>query len=132
MATYTTPWVGTFGRPWTIRGKVKQLSVGVLSFIPLLIRRRLIPLCYETSRKCGGTFQKTGIPAKYFESCSFIDFYGGKVLAPDLAEELLEFIYGREWRIPQDEWMWYSKENEDVTSMKVIDEMWSYGSMDIV
>ena len=132
MAAYTTPRPGSFRSSLTIKKKVKELFVSILRHIPLGIRRELIFLCFKASRKFGGTFQKTGIPKIYFESCSFIDFYGGKVLVPDLSEELLEFIYGHEWRTPKDKWSFYHNENKSVTGIKFIDEIWSYRSMDII
>ena len=111
MSAYTTPRLKAFCYPSTIKKKFKELSVSMLRYLPLRIRSELTYFCFETSRKLGGSFQKTGIPKKYFESFSLINFYGGKVLTPDLSEELIEFIYGCEWRTPKDKWSYYKGGN---------------------
>ena len=42
------------------------------------------------------------IPRKFFTGFKEIEFLGQKVLCPENTEELLEFWYGSDWRIPQD------------------------------
>ena len=84
------------------------------------------------SKKCGGQFQKTAIPAEYFNRLVMCDFYGSKVLVPDNPEKLLQFIYGKEWNIPKVDWSFYDEENKTDTGILFIDEMWDYSRMDVI
>lgn len=57
-------------------------------------------------------FQKTTLynlkfPEKYFHKFKEIDFYGMKVKIPLLAEKYLEKNYGREWKIPLKNPVWW-------------------------
>ena len=132
MATYPSSWKGVLHRPFTIRGHVKGLAVNVLRLIPLRVRRVFFPICFNASQKFGGTFQKTAIPSKFFDSCSIIEFYNGEVLAPDSPEELLEFIYGKQWEVPKDNWSFYKEENKSITKINFLDEMFDYRGMTIL
>ncbi len=114
------------------RELAKSATISLLRILPLPIRLRLVPVFYGLSRTFGGKFQKTGIPAEYFEEFSLFDFYGGKVRIPANPDRLLQFIYGEGWRVPKDAWSFYAEGNKRESGIVFIDEMWDYGRMDIL
>ena len=50
-------------------------------------------------------FSKRAILFISFDSFIFIDFYGDKITIPEKNVELLEFIYGKDWKTPMDDWV---------------------------
>ena len=69
---------------------------------------------------------------KFFDSFILRDFYGYSVSIPNKSEQLLSFIYGKDWKVPKDNWSFYSDENKDETGIRFIDAMWRYKDMEIV
>ena len=86
----------------------------------------------NSSKLFGGVFQKTAIPIEYLEELILYDFYGEKVYIPIKPERLLRFIYGKQWKVPKDDWSFYDEENKDETGIIFIDESWDYATIDII
>lgn len=104
----------------------KAFIFSSIGFLPKKTRKRLTSYFYKLSKKKGGEFQKTAIPIKYFHSFITINFYGGIVFIPENPKSLLKFLYGENWNTPKDQWSFYKDENKSETSIKFIDEAWSY------
>jgi len=47
------------------------------------------------------------IPKHHFEKLDTIEFYGTKFSVPSDVENYLECRYGKDWRIPKQEWKWW-------------------------
>ncbi len=47
------------------------------------------------------------IPIKYLKHLSTIKFYNTEVRAPSLPQEYLEYRYGKDWRRPKRDWIFY-------------------------
>ena len=77
-------------------------------------------------------FSKRVIPFHFFDSFISIDFYGDKITIPEKNVELLEFIYGKDWEIPMDDWVFYDDKNKNLTKIRYIDESWDYKNTDFV
>jgi len=137
-------WLGTFSVaysgaiPWLTRrplsktDAIKSLIICMFRILPMFIRKKLMQLFYRISKIFGTKSQKTGIPVHLFSELKPMDFYGGKVPAPKSSEVLLEYLYGKDWRIPADDWSFYAEENKDETGMKFIDEPWKWERHQIV
>lgn len=104
------------------------LWVGIL---PKNVRKKLFLTFVSLSKKFGGEYQKTGIPAKYFNILEKVDFYGFDIPIPTNTEEYLELIYGKEWRIPKSGWHYYFEEYKEDTGIAFIDEAWDYSKSEI-
>ncbi len=53
------------------------------------------------------------IPAKYFNELSTIQFYGIKFNIPSPVEEYLEYRYGKDWKTPKKDYIYY-KDDESI------------------
>ena len=116
----------------SFRELIKIFIIFISGIFSLNTRKKLINYCIFLSKNTGGVYQKTAIPAKYFEEFEMLKFYGSKVRAPTSSQELIEFIYGKYWNIPLDDWSFYSDKNKSKTGIKFIDQIWNYSEMDIV
>lgn len=132
MTSYTTAQNRRMGLFSQLKYRIKTRLVLVIMLIPLRIRKLLTLWFYKASQRAGGEYMQTGIPKEYFENMKKIEFYGGEIHVPARSEELLEYIYGDEWRIPKDNWSFYDKKNKSILKMKFIDEEWDYKLMNIV
>ena len=132
LGAYPGGFVGNTFRPLSKNEFIKIMLVSTLRVIPVALRKRFFLMLILWSKKCGGQFQKTAIPAEYFDDLVMGDFYEGKVLMPENPEKLLRFIYGEEWNIPKADWSFYSDKNKPDTGIIFIDEMMDYDQIEIV
>jgi len=132
MGAYPRGLVGNSNLPLSRNEFIKVVLVSAIRIIPVKLRKKFFLTFIHWSKKCGGQFQKTAIPAEYFDNLVLRDFYGGKVLVPDNPEKLLRFIYGNQWNIPKVDWSFYDEENKTDTGILFIDEMWDYSQMEII
>ena len=51
--------------------------------------------------------EKAIVPKHYFEKFKKIEFYGMTFNIPFRAEEYLKYKYGKDWRTPRKDWVWY-------------------------
>jgi len=132
MGAYPRGFIGGCSLPLSKNEFIKVVLVSIFRCIPVKLRKRLFLKFIRWSKKCGGQFQKTAIPAGYFDSLVLRDFYGSKVLVPDNPNRLLRFIYGKEWNRPKVDWSFYDEENKKDTGILFIDKMWDYSQMEII
>jgi len=111
---------------------LKVFIISIFSIFTIDIRKIFIVYFINVSKKLGGIYQKTGIPAIYFKDFKMIKFYGSNAMVPKNSNDLLEFIYGKNWNIPMDNWSFYHDENKSKTGIKFLNQMWNYKKMDIV
>ena len=45
------------------------------------------------------------VPSHFFKNLSTLDFYGMNFKVPKETEEYLEYVYGKDWRIPKRDYM---------------------------
>lgn len=132
MGAYPRGFVGNCWPPLSKNEFLKVILVSIFRYIPVKLRKKIFLMFIRWSKKCGGQFQKTAIPAEYFNRLVMRDFYGSKVLVPDNPDKLLRFIYGKEWNIPKVDWSFYDEENKTDTGISFIDEIWEYSQMEII
>ena len=132
MVSYPSGFLGNVFRPLSRSEFVQIFLASSFRILPKEMRRKLCLVVLKWTKKCGGIFQKTGIPGIYFNKFVMRDFYGGQVLVPDEPERLLRCIYGEDWRTPKDEWSFYDDSNKGHTGIVFIDEIWNYDQMNFV
>ncbi len=137
-------WIGTFigaypsgflGRnkiPLSINETLKIILISLFRLIPVKFRKTIFLKLIKHSINFGYVFQKTAIPAIYFEKHVLSEFYGEQVYIPENSKQLLRFIYGKEWKIPKENWSFYNDKYKSYTSIKFIDTVWDYNKMDII
>lgn len=110
---------------------IKSIVVSFFRIFPKIFRKKFFLLMIVISEFFGGKYMKTEMPFKYFKELRKIDFYGSEVFIPKSSEELLEYIYGNEWKIPKENWSFYNKENQKHTGISFKSEKWKYENMDL-
>jgi len=77
-----------------------------MSVLPLELRRFLANKLWLVLGKCGCIIPMV-VPKHYFEELSTIRFYGMKFNVPSKTEKYLEYRYGKNWRTPVKNWVYY-------------------------
>jgi len=88
---------------------VKLLTKAIV-FIPLNYRKKLCDLIYAIEKNFGSKYIKIVVPKRHFTNLSTITFYGMKFKAPSPVEEYLEYRYGKDWRTPKKEYIYYEED----------------------
>jgi len=134
LAVFIFMYPNTFQQVFRSR-KLKDLikiSVSrIFSYFRPQTRRKYFDKLIGWSEHWGGVFQQTAIPKRYFSSFTVRKFYGSEMNFPNEPEKLLAFIYGEEWRIPKDNWSFYSETNKANTGIIFVDEKFDYKPSDI-
>lgn len=112
--------------------KIKIILILFNKILPRKFRRWLDIKLMHFAKKCGGGFSKRAIPFYFFDSFISIDFYGDKITIPEKNVELLEFIYGKDWKIPMDDWVFYDDKNKNLTKIRYIEKSWDYENSDFI
>lgn len=105
---------------------LKYLVSYIFSLVPTILLERIHRLGMRVLKRAGFTIGITAVPFEFYENFKRIEFGTGSVLIPEDAEKLLKFIYGDGWRVPKDNWSFYSKENMNESSVFFLDELWDY------
>jgi len=116
----------------SVKSTIKLFIVLLIGTIPTVIRKKLFIYFINRSQKSGGVFQKTAIPAKYYDKLRTVKFYDRKIKIPYESESYLEFIYGTEWKTPKENWHFHQEENKSKSSIKFIPERWDYDKCTIL
>lgn len=92
----------------------------LLSFIPSPARRACFILSVAMFNRLNSyCYTYTSLPAYHFEKTVVVKFPNSeiKMLSPVDPCNLLEFIYGPDWKVPRDAWSFYSSSNKKVSSV---------------
>ena len=119
-------------RSLTKKGAAKLFCVSFIRLLPPSVRKRLFLLCVKSASLFGGKFQKTIVPAQFYDEMQRIDFYGLLVNVPSNAPELLAFIYGEDWQVPKANWSFYSEANVSTSQITYDPEPWDYESAEFL
>ena len=112
--------------------RIKIVFILINKFLSKKFKKWIYIRLINFSKKCGAKFSKRTIPSHFFDSFITIDFYGDKIDIPEKNVDLLEFIYGKDWKTPMDDWVFYDKKNKDKTKIRYIDESWDYENTDFI
>jgi len=88
---------------------VKLLTKAIVS-IPQNYRKKICNLLYTIEKKFGSKYIKIIVPKRYFTNLSTITFYGMEFKVPSPVEEYLEYRYGKDWRTPKREYIYYEED----------------------
>jgi phosphorylcholine metabolism protein LicD len=112
--------------------KIKILLIIKNKFIPKKLRKLIFEELIKLSKNGSVAYQKKAIPDHFYKDFYSIDFYGDKISIPKKSSELMEYIYGKEWKIPMSNWSFYDEKNKSISSIEYIDESWDYKSLDFI
>lgn len=92
--------------------KIMKFSVNIFIFktshaLPTEVREKLIRIVKTISKKIGCKYVYSRLPKNYFMNLSTIKFYGMEFRIPARAEEYLTCIYGKDWCIPNKDYVYY-------------------------
>ncbi len=105
---------------------VKNILITINRVIPKKIRTLLHNIFVSIAKKAGAKFTKTAIPSHYFDEFEKINLLGEEIIVPKKKEQLLEYIYGKNWKIPKENWSFYDNKNKKESNIKYINESWDY------
>jgi len=74
--------------------------------LPSKLRRFLSEVLLTILDKCGCIIPVV-VPKHYFENLSTVSFYGMQFHVPFETEEYLEYRYGKNWKTPMKNWVYY-------------------------
>ena len=80
-------------------------SVSVSKFLPAFIRNGLVKVLFAIYKRFGAKDISWVVPTEYFSDFSTMDFYGLEFKVPANVEAYVEFRYGKDWRIPTQDWV---------------------------
>jgi len=92
--------------PRLISKKMQNAMLKIIFVIPNPIRQSLLYII-EAILTTGCNYFTEEVPSRFFTDLKYIDFYGMKVKAPSDKEGYLEHKYGKDWRIPNKNYIYY-------------------------
>ena len=91
---------------------IRFLLTYLVQLLPRSFRLFLSYLFYQLLNFLGPSSSTKTIPHTYVLPLQTLDFYSGSIYSPCQPESLLRYLYGDDWRIPKDNWSFYSKANQ--------------------
>ncbi len=111
-------WVLKTKNPELKRSKIpKKITRFIHIFCKILtkkIREQLVKKIIDYYKKSGCKIITISIPIKYFTSLKEIKFYNLNIKAPTNSEKYLEFRYGKDWKIPNKDYVYYKDDKSIV------------------
>ena len=87
--------------------RITKCWVKLSSALPSWLRNKFIKILRALYEKFGSRPVQLAIPSHYFKVLSKIIFYGMEFKVPAKTEEYLNFRYGKDWRIPKRDYIYY-------------------------
>ena len=110
---------------------IAKFSVAWISnMLPSKIKKTIFKFLIYLSKNFGGKFQQTAMPLSLYQAFKSYPFYHSSMYIPSDSEKVLEFLYGKGWRVPQDKWSFYDEKNKSSTSIEFIDEQFDYDHLE--
>ena len=115
-------WVLSTKRPELKRSKVPKTLTKILHFLTKILsdkhKEGLKNKILEKYKKSGCRIVKVSIPSSYFSDFSDFDFYDISVRVTKDPERYLEFRYGKDWRTPKKNYVYYKDDKSIVKKGK--------------
>jgi len=89
---------------------LREILTKIAQMISYPVRQRLMHILERLAIKLGCRIIQVRIPLQYFTSLFTIKFYGMKFKAPSPIEEYLIFRYGKDWRTPKKNYVYYEED----------------------
>ena len=84
--------------------------IKICRILPYWLRLQLTKIVRVISNKMGFENIQLAIPQDYFTNLSTINFYGMEFKVPAKAEEYLAYRYGKDWKIPKKDYIYYEED----------------------
>jgi len=81
----------------------------ILNALPIHMTRKIAEVLWLMNKKNSNVIQLV-IPSHYFKNLSKINFYGMEFKIPVQIEEYLSYRYGKKWRIPKKDYVYYEED----------------------
>ena len=87
-----------------------RVADNLVASIPTMLRKpfaRVVFFVLQVLKRTALDYFLVVIPKRHFEKLDTIEFYGTKFSIPFDVEKYLECRYGKDWRVPKQEWKWW-------------------------
>ena len=101
----------------SIKYKLKYFAIKLIMLLPDFIKNYCSNKFHLISNRFGGKSLSTILPSETILPLQKINFYGRKELAPNKLKDFLIYVYGEDWKIPKENWSFYSKKNKRVSKL---------------
>lgn len=96
--------------PRLIPYKLHVILFKVCGILPTWLGELLTKTLLLTFKIFGCKYLLLSIPSHHFKNLSTINFYGMEFRIPGRTEEYLEYKYGKNWKIPKRDWIYYKED----------------------
>lgn len=93
--------------PKSVPLNLHMTLINISHILPFWLRKILTKFVQLVSKKIGWKYVNVEVPRHYFENLSTIKFYGMEFKVPPPVEEYLAYRYGKDWRIPKKDYIYY-------------------------
>ncbi len=96
---------------------MRFLFILLLQPIPRLFRIILASFFHTIATRPANSSMLSAIPCDYVFPIIPIPFYGSLIDSPHMPTQLLEYLYGEDWKVPKDNWSFYADKNKSISKV---------------
>jgi len=96
--------------PNFVSNDLQVFLVKLFHMFPNCLRKSISNILLKTFKLIGFQYFNLKIPSYYFKNFTEIDFYGMTLKTPHSREEYLEYRYGKNWKIPKQDYIYYKED----------------------
>jgi phosphorylcholine metabolism protein LicD len=74
---------------------------------PIWLNKKISKILFKAYEKKGCKFYRTAMPSHFFKELTTLEFYNMDFKVPKKTEEYLEYRYGKDWRTPKKDYVFY-------------------------
>ena len=86
---------------------ITKILVKASNVIPERVNKRILRILFKIYEKNGCKIFRVAMPSHFFTNLSTLEFYKMKFKVPKETERYLEYRYGKDWRIPKRDYVFY-------------------------
>lgn len=86
---------------------ITRTLIRIKNMLPNRINKKILEFLVRIYYKDGCKVVNVIVPCHFFEKLSTIEFYGMKFKVPSPVEDYLEYRYGKDWKIPKQDYIYY-------------------------
>lgn len=103
-------------REFSVPFSITKALVKITNSIPKYINKKLQKILYKLYENKGCEIFTVAMPSHFFKDLTTLRFYGMDFKVPKKTEEYLEYRYGKDWRIPKRDYVFY-KDDQSVVKI---------------
>ena len=96
---------------------ITKILVKASNVIPERVNKKLLSVLFKIYEKNGCKIFQVSMPSDFFTNLSTLEFYKMKFNVPKETEKYLEYRYGKNWRIPKRDYVFY-RDDQSVVKNK--------------